>query len=154
VAGDEGKQGEEKFDFTREGEALGYISLYQARVLGMPGPRATVVVVKDGKILLVRDKGQRRYSLPGEGIHRGEPSISADARELYEETGFSADKIERVLTYQGATRRHAVFLITAHHRRVRLKSELDALLWWDRKTDVPAYDHISSVLDGLTDFLD
>ena len=32
---DEGKQNEEKFDFTREGEALGYISLDQARVLAM-----------------------------------------------------------------------------------------------------------------------
>ena len=43
MAQDEGKQ-EEKFDFTREGEALGYISLDQARVLAMrtaggsPGP--------------------------------------------------------------------------------------------------------------------
>ena len=34
MAEDEGKQ-EEKFDFTREGEALGYISLDQARVLAM-----------------------------------------------------------------------------------------------------------------------
>ena len=32
---DEGKQEEEKFDFTRESEALGYISLDQARVLAM-----------------------------------------------------------------------------------------------------------------------
>ena len=32
---DQGKQEEEKFDFTREGEALGYISLDQARVLAM-----------------------------------------------------------------------------------------------------------------------
>ena len=35
MAQDEGKQNEEKFDFTREGEALGYISLDQARVLAM-----------------------------------------------------------------------------------------------------------------------
>ena len=32
---EEGKQDEEKFDFTREGEALGYISLDQAQVLAM-----------------------------------------------------------------------------------------------------------------------
>ena len=35
MAGDAGKQDEKKFDFTREGEALGYISLDQARVLAM-----------------------------------------------------------------------------------------------------------------------
>ena len=35
MAGDAGKQDEKKFDFTREGEALGHISLDQARVLAM-----------------------------------------------------------------------------------------------------------------------
>ena len=35
MAQDEGKQEEEKFDFTREGEVLGYISLDQARILAM-----------------------------------------------------------------------------------------------------------------------
>ena len=40
MAQDEGKQ-EEKFDFTREGEALGYISLDQARVLAMRTARET-----------------------------------------------------------------------------------------------------------------
>jgi len=32
---DEGKQEEEKFEFTATGEALGYISLDQARVLAV-----------------------------------------------------------------------------------------------------------------------
>ena len=35
MAEDQRKQEEEKFDFTREGEALGYIWLDQARVLAM-----------------------------------------------------------------------------------------------------------------------
>ncbi len=35
MAQDERKQEEEKVHFTREGEALGYISLDQARVLAM-----------------------------------------------------------------------------------------------------------------------
>ena len=37
---DKGKE-EEKFDFTPEGEALGYISLDQARVLAMRTARET-----------------------------------------------------------------------------------------------------------------
>ena len=40
MAQDEGKE-EEKFDFTREGEVLGYISLDQARVLAMRTARET-----------------------------------------------------------------------------------------------------------------
>ena len=39
MAQDEGKQEEEKFDFTPEGEALGYISLSQARLLAMETAR-------------------------------------------------------------------------------------------------------------------
>ncbi len=35
MAEDQGKEEEEKFDFTPEGEAVGYISLDQARVLAM-----------------------------------------------------------------------------------------------------------------------
>ena len=39
MAEDEGKKEEEKFDFTPEGESLGYISLDQARVLAMSTAR-------------------------------------------------------------------------------------------------------------------
>ena len=49
--------------------------------------RATVVAFRDNKVLLVMDKGRRRYSLPGGGVNKGEPSIAAAARELYEESG-------------------------------------------------------------------
>ena len=40
MAEDQGKE-EEKFDFTAEGEAMGYISLEQAGVLAMRTPRET-----------------------------------------------------------------------------------------------------------------
>lgn len=112
-------------------------------------PRATGVVVHDGKTLLVRDKGREKYSLPGGGIHRGEPAISAVARELFEETGLVADKIERVRTHRGATQKHRVFLITAHHGRLRLKSEIDAYLWWDGESEIRAFAHVRDILKGI-----
>ena len=112
-------------------------------------PRATGVVVHHGKILLVRDEGRHRYSLPGGGIHRGEPVISAVARELFEETGLIADKIERVCTHRGATQEHRVFLITAHHGRMRLKSEIDGCLWWDGSSDIPTFAHVRVILKAL-----
>ncbi len=100
-------------------------------------------------MLLVRDKGRHSYSLPGGGIKKGEPSISAAARELYEETGLQVDKIERVATHVGATQRHAVFLITAHRGEPRLISEIDSMLWWDGQSTEPVQDHVKSILGKL-----
>ena len=40
--------------------------------------RATAVCVNSkGEVLLVRDKGKRRYSLPGGGVNPNEPTISS-----------------------------------------------------------------------------
>ena len=111
--------------------------------------RATCVVLKDGKVLLVRDKGKRSYSLPGGGIKHGEPSISAAARELYEETGLSADRIERVMTHIGSTQRHAVFLITAYRGEPRIISEIDSMVWWDRSSSAPIQSHVQAILEKV-----
>ena len=109
-------------------------------------PRATGVVLQDGKVLLVRDHGHHRYSLPGGGIHRGEPAISAVARELYEETGLVADSIEWIKDHPSKTQNHKVFLISKHHGNVRRKSEIDCFIWWDGKEDVPTFSHVRDIL--------
>ena len=44
------------------------------------------LVMRDGKCLVVRDRGRKNYSLPGGAIERGEPALAAAAREVYEET--------------------------------------------------------------------
>ena len=54
--------------------------------------RGTAVVFRDGKVLLVRDRGKYKFSLPGGGTKRNEPSISSAVRELYEELGMRARK--------------------------------------------------------------
>ncbi len=109
-------------------------------------PRVTAVVTHEGKVLLATDRGRDRYSLPGGGIQPGESPISAVARELYEETGLSADKIEPVFTHRSKTQEHVVFLITAHHGRARPRSEIDAILWWDGKKDIPLFPHVKDIL--------
>ncbi|MEE8373596.1 MAG: NUDIX domain-containing protein [Dehalococcoidia bacterium] len=58
--------------------------------------RATAIVLRDGKVLLVKDRRARRYSLPGGGLKRREPAVCAAARELYEELGLEATKVTRV----------------------------------------------------------
>ena len=58
--------------------------------------RGTALVIRKGKVLLVRDKGKSRFSLPGGGINKGEPTVSAAARELYEELGMRPQKVIRL----------------------------------------------------------
>ena len=94
--------------------------------------RATVVAIgRDNRVLLVMDKGSSRFSLPGGGVHRGEPSIAAAARELYEETGLNCSRIEWQFEHKSKFNRHEVFLAIPKGR-VQLKDgELERYLWWD-----------------------
>ncbi|KKK97717.1 hypothetical protein LCGC14_2649980 [marine sediment metagenome] len=147
-----------EYQLAPAGQAAGYVNIAR-RKRSNPSDnakhkdglrrRATCVVVKNGKVLLVRDKGRRQYSLPGGGIKQGEPSISAAARELYEETGLRADKMERVLTHEGNTQSHAVFLISEHRGEPRLISEIDSLIWWDQDSTVSVQDHVRTIVGQL-----
>ena len=112
--------------------------------------RATAVVIKDGKVLLVRDKGKQKFSLPGGGIHRGEPTLSAAIRELYEETGLRATKAIRLrdCDYKGSKNEHRVCLIEANGE-VRLKHEIDKFVWWDMKQTLPVYPYVRYILSKV-----
>ena len=113
--------------------------------------RGTAVVFRDDKVLLVRDKGKHRFSLPGGGTNRNEPSLAAAIRELYEELGMSARKAERIFwsDFKGSFNEHKVSLIeTDDEPRLRGK-ELDKYIWWDMKKDIPKYDHVCKILEGF-----
>ena len=75
--------------------------------------RGVAVVLRCGKVLLVRDKGKSRYSLPGGGIKKGEPTVSAAARELFEELGLRAVNIRRLreCDFKGSFSYHKVCLV-------------------------------------------
>jgi len=53
--------------------------------------RGTAVVIRDGKVLLVRDRGRHRFSLPGGGIKGNEPAASAAGRELFAVRGIGTN---------------------------------------------------------------
>lgn len=114
--------------------------------------RATAVVIRNGKVLLVRDKGKHHFSLPGGGVHHREPSVSAVARELYEETGLRATKVVRVFNYRGKANEHRVYLVEASGH-VRLKKELSDFVWWDGKTTIPRYSHVTNILARIAELL-
>ena len=108
--------------------------------------RATVVVLRDDKVLLVKDRGKSRYSLPGGGVKRGEPSIAAAARELYEETSLNCSKIEWLFSYESKYSSHKVFLATAKGD-VRLRDgELSGYLWYDGTRKVSVYQSVDDIL--------
>jgi ADP-ribose pyrophosphatase YjhB (NUDIX family) len=115
--------------------------------------RGTAVVIRSGKILLVRDKGHHKFSLPGGKIKKGEPTVSAATRELHEELGLSASKTTRVRDYdfKGSTNIHKVCIIEAYGEPHLRGHELDKFIWWDMKTPVQVYTHVTHIVKKINE---
>lgn len=114
--------------------------------------RVTAVVIRDGKVLLVRDKGLVAFSLPGGAVKRGEAIVSAAARELREELGLNSIRVTRLrgCDYKGSVNNHKVCRVQAegepHPRR-----EVDKFIWWDIKEPITiaVYAHVNSILKKI-----
>jgi 8-oxo-dGTP pyrophosphatase MutT (NUDIX family) len=114
--------------------------------------RGTAIVIRHGNVLLVRDKGHHKFSLPGGGIHEGEPAVSAAARELYEELGLHVTSVKRLreCDFKGSLSEHKVCLIEANGEPRLRGHELDKFIWWDMKTPIQLYSHVTNILKKLT----
>ena len=113
--------------------------------------RATAVVARDGKVLLVKDRGQDRYSLPGGGIKRSEPVADAASRELSEELGLVAVKVTRSPEYdfEGSFNLHHVCIVEATGEPRLRQLEVNAFLWWDMLEWVPILPHVRCILQKM-----
>ncbi len=111
--------------------------------------RGTAVVIRHNKVLLVRDKGARSFSLPGGELKKGEPTVSAAARELYEELGLKAITVtrRRDCDFKGSLSQHKVCLVEASGDPYLKGHELDKFIWWDRKEAIPVYAHVKKILE-------
>lgn len=115
--------------------------------------RATAVVIKNGNILLVKDKGHSKFSLPGGGINAAEPTISAVSRELFEELGLTANKVTRLrhCDFKGSLSQHKVCLVEVRGEPHLRGHELDKFIWWDMKEEILVYSHVKQILKKLAD---
>jgi 8-oxo-dGTP pyrophosphatase MutT (NUDIX family) len=113
--------------------------------------RGTAIVIRLGRVLLVRDKGHYKFSLPGGEINRGEPSVSAATREIYEELGLHANSVKRLYKcdFRGSLSQHKVCLIEVQGEPHLKGHELDRFIWWDMKTQIPVYAHVTHILSKL-----
>ena len=109
--------------------------------------RATVVVKRDDKVLLVHGRNPT-FAMPGGGIEPGESPSDAAERELFEETGLKATHCEFQYVLETAIHKHHVFLIEANGE-VEAGPEIREYLWWDRTKNIPIYSHVESILERL-----
>ena len=107
--------------------------------------RAAVLAAKDGLFLLVQEQGQSYYSLPGGGIERGEPSLLAAVREVYEETRLKMSSIRYLGDLDGRRGVHFVFFAEVYGN-IRLHGkEIAGYKWWDGQS-VPVQGHVKGAL--------
>ena len=115
--------------------------------------RATVVVMCDGKLLLVRDKGRRDFSMPGGGFKKGESTVQAGVRELCEEVGgLTVLSVERLrhCDIMGQRAMHKVCRVVVEGTPyVRQYHEIDKVVWWDMESPLPVQGHVEYVLGVL-----
>ena len=109
--------------------------------------RATCVVIRDGKLLLVRGE-EPTFMLPGGGVDPGESVKSAAIRELREETGLVAASTEYLYVLETSTNRHQVFAVEAKGQ-VKARAEIHGFLWWDMEEDIPVHAHVTSIRKWL-----
>ena len=114
--------------------------------------RATCVLIRDGKLLLVADRALK-YLLPGGGVDPGETIEAAAVRELLEETGLVATRTEYLYVFETASNRHHVFAVEADgpldEDKVRSAGEIHGFLWWDMESEVPVYPSVTEVRNRL-----
>jgi hypothetical protein len=115
--------------------------------------RATVVIIRDGKVLLVRDTGKHDYSMPGGGFKRGESTIQAGIREVSEEiNGLSILSFERLqlCDFVGQRANHKVCrLVVSGNPYIKQLHEIDKVIWWDMKSELPVQGHVKYILSKL-----
>ena len=129
------------------GQAGQYRQYYRRKRRTSKRNRATALVVRDGKVLLVKDKGRRRCALPGGAIEGMEPGIDAVKRHLQRETGLEAQNAYPLFNHDSRVNRHHVFRMDAVGKVRLLSGELSGYAWWDGNPKLPVRKSVREILD-------
>ncbi|MDD5288917.1 MAG: NUDIX domain-containing protein [Dehalococcoidales bacterium] len=114
----------------------------------MPRYRATALIIRNDKVLLVRDKGRHDYSMPGGGFKPKESTIQACIREVAEELRMkviSATRL-RICDCEGERANHKVGLLLVEGEPHINHRELDDFVWWNMKDEIPLQGHVKYIL--------
>ena len=98
--------------------------------------RATALVFCEGRLLLVRERGARHWSLPGGGMKKGEDPVEAACRELDEETGLTVLSAAYLFHYESHSQHHHVCRMEAEGRVELQQEELGDYRWWDGRAQL------------------
>ncbi|MDO9333604.1 MAG: NUDIX domain-containing protein [Dehalococcoidales bacterium] len=114
----------------------------------MPRYRATALIIRNDKVLLVRDKGRHDYSMPGGGFKPRESTIQACIREVAEELKMKVISATRLRScdHEGERAHHKVSLLVVEGIPHIDHKELDGFIWWDMKEKIPLQGHVKSIL--------
>ncbi len=93
-------------------------------------PRATVIVLMEGGVLLAGDSSGL-VLLPGGGVDNDELPIAAAARELQEETGLVAISLQFLFHHESPTNLHHVYYCEAEGTPVAA-DDAEHLVFLDR----------------------
>ncbi len=87
--------------------------------------RASAVIIKDGKILLMRriKNGQEYFVFPGGGVKEGETPEQALLREVKEELTLDVNKYQPLFEIDNQGRREFFFLVTDFSDEPKLGGE-------------------------------
>jgi len=107
--------------------------------------KVAALLVKDKRILLVRNKGDKGFTLPGGGVERGEDIYDTLSREIEEEIACSLDEVSFFDTYLGAIQEDGrrnfafVFKVTSQGKPKKGK-DVEEVKWFS----------IKEILAGIT----
>jgi len=106
-------------------------------------------VMRDNRVLLVKGRRKDYFSLPGGKAHRGEPTVSAAARELREETGLVAERVERRPEWdylRDTQKLYRACSVEASGQARPACGEIREVVWWDGTGALPIHAHVAHML--------